>query len=90
MMSLHARAQVPTSVHQSMDRDEVLQELVYFGLLERGVYIAVRGMLNVGLAHTDDQLAAVLDRLDDCLAAIAEVAATPSRVGGASTGTTVS
>jgi hypothetical protein len=31
------------------------------------VYIAARGMVNVGLAHTDDQLAAVLDRLDDCL-----------------------
>jgi glutamate-1-semialdehyde 2,1-aminomutase len=69
MMNLHARAQVPTNVHQSMDRDDVLQEMVYFGLLERGVYSAARGMINVGLAHTDDQLADVLDRLDDCLAA---------------------
>ncbi len=67
MMNLHARAQVPRNAHESMDRDEVLQELVYFGLLERGVYIAARGMVNVGLAHTDDQLAEVLDRLDDCL-----------------------
>jgi glutamate-1-semialdehyde 2,1-aminomutase len=90
MMNLHARAHVPTNVQQSMDRDEVLQELVYFGLLERGVYIAVRGMINVGLAHTDDQLAAVLDRLDDCLASIAETAGSPSREGSRSTGTTVS
>jgi glutamate-1-semialdehyde aminotransferase len=68
MMNLHARAQVPTNSHEAMDRDEVLQELVYFGLLQRGVYTAARGMVNVGLAHTDDQLADVLDRLDDCLA----------------------
>lgn len=70
MMNVHARSQVPTNAHQAMDRDEVLHELVYFGLLERGVYTAFRGMVNVGLAHTDDQLADVLDRLDDCLAAL--------------------
>ncbi|MCU1359151.1 MAG: aspartate aminotransferase family protein, partial [Ilumatobacteraceae bacterium] len=68
MMNLHARAEVPTNSHQSMDTDPVLGELVYFGLLQRGVYSAARGMVNVGLAHTDDQLADVLDRLDDCLA----------------------
>lgn len=75
MINLHARAEVPTTATESMDRDDVLAELVYFGLLERGVYTAARGMVTVGLAHTDDQLAAVLDRLDDCLASIAEQAA---------------
>ena len=44
-----------------------LQELVYLGLLEHGVYTAARGMVNVGLAHTDDQLATALDALDDTL-----------------------
>ncbi|MEY4229186.1 MAG: glutamate-semialdehyde -aminomutase, partial [Actinomycetota bacterium] len=44
-----------------------LKELVYFGLLERGVYTAFRGMINLGLAHTDDQLATALDALDDTL-----------------------
>jgi hypothetical protein len=29
-------------------------------------------MVNLGLAHTDDQLAAVLERLDDCLSAVSE------------------
>ena len=43
-----------------------------FGLLERGVYTAFRGMINVGLAHTDDQLAAALDALDDTLRSIAD------------------
>jgi glutamate-1-semialdehyde aminotransferase len=44
-----------------------LKELVYFGLLERGVYTAFRGMINLGLAHTDDQLATALDAFDDTL-----------------------
>jgi glutamate-1-semialdehyde 2,1-aminomutase len=67
MMSLHATATVPTNVREAFDRDHVLQELVYLGLLERGVYTAFRGMVNVGLAHTDDQLATALDALDDTL-----------------------
>ncbi len=71
MMSLHATATVPTNVIEAFARDHVLQELVYLGLLERGVYTAFRGMVNVGLAHTDDQLAAGLDALDDTLAELA-------------------
>ena len=72
MMSLHATATVPTNVREAFARDNVLQELVFLGLLERGVYIAFRGMVNVGLAHTDDQLAAGLDALDDTLAELAK------------------
>jgi glutamate-1-semialdehyde aminotransferase len=47
-----------------------LQELLFFGLLQRGVYIATRGMMNLGLAHTDDQMAATLDALSDVLASV--------------------
>jgi glutamate-1-semialdehyde 2,1-aminomutase len=72
MMSLHALPEAPTQLRQMAERDAVLQELVFLGLLERGVYIAHRGMMNVGLAHTDDQLAAALDALDDTLRALAE------------------
>lgn len=72
MMSLHALPEAPTQLRQMAKRDAVLQELLYLGLLERGVYIAYRGMMNVGLAHTDDQLAAALDALDDTLRSLAE------------------
>jgi glutamate-1-semialdehyde 2,1-aminomutase len=72
MMSLHALAEAPTQLRQMAKRDAVLQDLLYLGLLERGVYIAHRGMMNVGLAHTDDQLAAALDALDDTLRSIGE------------------
>jgi glutamate-1-semialdehyde 2,1-aminomutase len=71
MMSLHARAEPPATPIQAMERDHALQELVYLGLLQRGVYTAARGMMNVGLAHTDDQLAFALDALGDCIAGIA-------------------
>jgi glutamate-1-semialdehyde 2,1-aminomutase len=68
MMSLHASATAPTTAAEVARRDHDLQELVFLGLLDRGVYTAPRGMVNLGLAHTDDQLAAALDALDDCLA----------------------
>jgi glutamate-1-semialdehyde 2,1-aminomutase len=78
-MNLHAcrpstSTMGPTTVDEVLQRDEVLQELVYLGLLERGIYTAPRGMINLGLAHSDDQLAAFLDRLDDCLAILGETA----------------
>ncbi|MEZ5252170.1 MAG: aminotransferase class III-fold pyridoxal phosphate-dependent enzyme, partial [Ilumatobacteraceae bacterium] len=74
MMSLHATATVPANVREAFDRDHVLQELIYLGLLARGVYTAFRGMVNVGLAHTDDQLATGLDALDDTLSELSALA----------------
>ena len=65
MMSLHALAHAPKSPLDVAKRDDKLQELVFFGLLERGVYTAARGMMNLSLSLTDDQLANVLDALDD-------------------------
>jgi len=67
MMSLHATRPAPTGILDVARRDNELNELVYLGLLRRGVYTAARGMMNLGLAHTDDQMAIVLDRLDDVL-----------------------
>jgi glutamate-1-semialdehyde 2,1-aminomutase len=71
MLSLHAVPQPPTSMAEADARDLELHELVFFGLLARGVYTAPRGMITVGLAHSDDQFAAALEALDDCLAEIA-------------------
>lgn len=72
MMSLHALATPPTTPHEAARRDEELQELLFLGLYERGVYTAARGMINLSLAITDDQLASALDALDDCLRWLAE------------------
>ncbi len=71
MMSLHALAHAPQTPLDVAKRDDKLQELVFFGLLERGVYTAARGMMNLSLPLTDDQLAKVLDALDDTARSLA-------------------
>ncbi len=71
MMSLHALAHAPKTPLDVAKRDDKLQELVFFGLLERGVYTAARGMINLSLSLTDDQLAKVLDALDDTVKTLA-------------------
>ena len=42
------------------------------GCTERGIYTAPRGMVNLSLPLTDDQLAAALAALDDTLAELAQ------------------
>ena len=70
MMVLHACATPPCAPHEADARDPALQELLYFGLLERGIYTAARGMINLSLVHTDDQLAIALTALDDLLSTL--------------------
>jgi glutamate-1-semialdehyde 2,1-aminomutase len=70
MMSIHALAAPPQNADDMAKRDAQLQELLFFGLLERGVYIAARGMVNLGLPHTDDQLAQFLDAFAETLASL--------------------
>lgn len=65
MMTIHARPDPPRNGREGADRDAALQERLYLGLLDRGVYIAARGMVNLSLTVTDDQLATFLDALDD-------------------------
>ena len=72
MMSLHALPTPPRDAHDVAKRDTQLQELLFLGLLERGVYTAARGMMNLSLTVTDDQLAQVLDALTDTLASLRE------------------
>lgn len=67
MMSLHALPAPPHNADDVARRDTDLQDLMFLGLLERGVYSAARGMINLSLPLTDDQLATVLDALADTL-----------------------
>jgi glutamate-1-semialdehyde 2,1-aminomutase len=70
MMSIHALATSPQNADDMAKRDSQIQELLFFGLLERGVYIAARGMVNLGLPATDDQLAQFLDAFAETLASL--------------------
>ena len=65
MMAIHARAQRPTDGESAADKNPALQEMLFLGLLRRGIYIAPRGMINLSLPVTDDQLAAFIDALAD-------------------------
>jgi glutamate-1-semialdehyde 2,1-aminomutase len=71
-MTIHARASAPTDAAEAAERDPALQELVFLGLYRRGVYMAPRGMINLSLAVTDEQLKTALDALDDTLSELAD------------------
>ncbi len=73
MMSLHARREAPTNAVEAAERDLAVQELLFLGLYARGIYTAPRGMMNLSLALTDDQLAATLEALDDVLTTVADL-----------------
>jgi glutamate-1-semialdehyde 2,1-aminomutase len=49
-----------------------LQELLFLGLYLRGIYTAPRGMINLSLPLTDEQLATGLAELDETLAELAQ------------------
>jgi glutamate-1-semialdehyde 2,1-aminomutase len=70
MLALHALPAPPADGVESARRDPALQELLFLGLYERGVYTAPRGMVNLSLPLTDAQLEEALSALDDTLAAI--------------------
>jgi glutamate-1-semialdehyde 2,1-aminomutase len=70
MLALHALPAGPADGAESARRDPALQELLFLGLYERGIYTAPRGMVNLSLPLTDAQLEAALSALDDALAVL--------------------
>ena len=70
-MTIHALPAAPTNAAEAAKRDPALQELVFLGLYRRGIYMAPRGMINLSLAVTDDQLKQALAALDDTLSELA-------------------
>ena len=67
MLALHALPAAPADGVESARRDPELQELLFLGLFERGIYTAPRGMINLSLPLTDAQLDTALAALDDAL-----------------------
>jgi glutamate-1-semialdehyde 2,1-aminomutase len=65
MLNIHASAAAPGDGRTAMHRDWRRQELLYLAMLERGVYIAPRGMVNLSLAVTDEQIEELLGTLDE-------------------------
>jgi glutamate-1-semialdehyde 2,1-aminomutase len=71
-MTVHALATPPTDGASAADADAALQELLFLGLYERGVYTATRGMINLSLPVTDEHVSFALEALDDTLADLVE------------------
>jgi glutamate-1-semialdehyde 2,1-aminomutase len=72
MNAVHARARPPQNGTDLLDRDPHLQEALFLSLLQRGVYTAPRGSLNLGLAITEWDLDHYLNALDDSLGELTE------------------
>ena len=67
MNAVHALARRPQNGADLLEKDPVLQEALFLSLLQRGVYTAPRGSLNLGLAITDGDLDHYLGALDEAL-----------------------
>jgi glutamate-1-semialdehyde 2,1-aminomutase len=72
MNAVHASAKRPTNGSDLEGKDDALQEALFLALLQRGVYCAPRGSLNLALAVTDDDLDHYLGALDDALTELSD------------------
>ena len=64
MNVLHPQPVAPTRPAE-LTGDSALRELVFLGLLERGIYIAPRGMINLSVVHGLDHLETLANGLLD-------------------------
>jgi glutamate-1-semialdehyde 2,1-aminomutase len=69
---VHALGRPPQNGTDLLERDPVLQEALFLSLLQRGVYTAPRGSLNLGLAITEWDIDHYLNALDDSLAELSD------------------
>lgn len=72
MNAVHALERRPQNGADLLERDAALQEALFLSLLQRGVYTAPRGSLNLGLAVTEWDLDHYLHALDESLGELSE------------------
>jgi glutamate-1-semialdehyde 2,1-aminomutase len=72
MNAVHALERRPQNGADLLERDAALQEALFLSLLQRGVYAAPRGSLNLGLAVTEWDLDHYLHALDESLGELSE------------------
>ena len=72
MNAVHALPHRPQNGTDLLERDAALQEALFLALLQRGVYTAPRGSLNLGLAITEWDLDHYLNALDDSLGELSD------------------
>ena len=72
MNAVHALGRPPQNGADLLERDPVLQEALFLSLLQRGVYTAPRGSVNLGLAITEWDIDHYLNALDDSLGELSD------------------
>lgn len=72
MNAVHALERRPQNGTDLQERDPALQEALFLALLQRGVYTAPRGSLNLSLAVTEFELDHYLQALDASLADLSD------------------
>jgi len=72
-MTLHATDRPLRNASDLQGTDARVKDLIYFALLERGVYMARRGFIALSLPFGDAEAALLVAALDEVLAAHREV-----------------
>jgi glutamate-1-semialdehyde 2,1-aminomutase len=72
MNAVHALERRPQNGEDLLERDPLLQEALFLALLQRGVYTAPRGSLNLGLAVTEWDIDHYLNALDESLGELSD------------------
>jgi glutamate-1-semialdehyde 2,1-aminomutase len=72
MNAVHALERPPQNGADLLEHDPALQEALFLALLQRGVYTAPRGSINLGLAITEWDLDHYLNALDESLAELSD------------------
>jgi glutamate-1-semialdehyde 2,1-aminomutase len=70
LMTIHTVAGPVTSPDDLADADPILKQLLYHELVERGIYLATRGMMALSLSISDADCDALIAALTDAVAAI--------------------
>jgi glutamate-1-semialdehyde 2,1-aminomutase len=79
LMTLHATDRPLHGYADLAGTDPRIKDLIYFGLLERGVFIARRGFIALSLPFGDAEVEQLLAALDEVLASYADVLPTSAR-----------
>lgn len=67
IMNIHPVGEVPRAPHDHAHADKRARDLIFFDLMERGVYLARRGMMALSLPLGDAETDRLIAAVSDCL-----------------------
>lgn len=67
LMNIHPVAEIPRAPHEHAHADKRARDLIFFDLLERGIYMARRGLMALSLPVGDPETEQLIAVVHDCL-----------------------